>query len=222
MKDWFWHKLLKNLKIWSRSGILEMIDNTLDSNSPSRILSVGGYGPVNQYLEKSAFIRNTELITLDIEGKHNPDILIDITECSKVISSKTFDVVVAIEVLEHVLDPKKAISECHYILKENGVLILSTPWIIPIHDRPFDYYRFTPQALQEMCKDFSSITIYARGDYFDSIVLLMLRGLFIKGRAPRIFLLIGTLISITSKKPKFYPDISSIDSAMGYFLIAKK
>lgn len=199
-----------------------MIDNTLDSNSASRILSVGGYGPVDQHLEKSSFIRNAELITLDIEEKHNPDILIDITECSKVITPKTFDAVVAIEVLEHVLDPITAVKECHDILKENGVLILSTPWIIPIHDRPFDYYRFTPQALEEICKDFSSITIYARGDYFDSIVLLMLRGLFIKGRAPRIFLLIGTLISITSRKPKFYSDVSSIDSTMGYFLIARK
>ena len=222
MKDWVWHKLLKNLKRWSRSGIFEMVESFLLSQTSISILSVGGHGPVNEHLEKIVTSRNFELVTLDIDKKHAPDILIDLTECSNVIPSDSFEVVIAIEVLEHILDPKKAINECGKILTKQGVLIFSTPWIVPIHDRPFDYHRFTPQALQELCKDFSSVAIYARGNYFDSIVLLMLRGLFIKGVAPRIFLIIGTLISRLKKCPKVYSDLGRIDSTMGYLVIAVK
>lgn len=222
MKDWIWHKLLKNLKRWSRSGISEMVENAIVSKSPNSILSVGGHGPVNEHLEKIVFSRKIEFVTLDIDEKHNPDILFDLTECTKIIPLGSFDVLIAIEVLEHIRDPKKAVNECSKVLKPQGVLILSTPWIIPIHDRPFDFYRFTPQALQELCKDFSSVTIFARGNYLDSVVLLMLRGLFIKGVAPRIFLILGTVVSRLKKSPKIYSDLARIDSTMGYFVIAVK
>ena len=130
MKDWIWHKLLKNLKRWSRSGISEMVENAIVSKSPNSILSVGGHGPVNEHLEKIVFSRKIEFVTLDIDEKHNPDILIDLTECTKIIPLGSFDVLIAIEVLEHIRDPKKAINECSKVLK---------PQITPI---PADVFRF--------------------------------------------------------------------------------
>ncbi len=41
--------------------------------------------------------------------------------------AKSFDVVVSSEVIEHVTDPEKAISEMYRVLKPGGILILTTP-----------------------------------------------------------------------------------------------
>ncbi len=42
-------------------------------------------------------------------------------------NKNTFDFVVAIDVLEHLPDPKKGIKEISKVLKPNGILILATP-----------------------------------------------------------------------------------------------
>ena len=222
MKHWIWHRLLINLKRWSRAGIYEMLDEQLNADSLKQILSIGGFGPVNEHIYKIVSSGRGKLTTLDIDEHHYPEILADVSDCSQVIPACSFDAVIAIEVFEHVFDSRKAIGECNKILKENGVLIFSTPWITPIHDRPFDFYRFTPEALKELCQGFSSVAIYARGNYFDSLVVLMLRGLFSKGLAPRIFLIIGTFLSKVSRLPKVYSDLSRIDSTIGYFVVAVK
>lgn len=42
-------------------------------------------------------------------------------------ADNTFDVVICTEVIEHLLDPQKTISEFYRVLKPNGTLLLSTP-----------------------------------------------------------------------------------------------
>ncbi len=43
------------------------------------------------------------------------------------LSSERFDVITLIDTLEHLTDPKSALSESHRLLKKSGVLYLSTP-----------------------------------------------------------------------------------------------
>ena len=48
---------------------------------------------------------------------------------------KSFDVVHMSEIIEHVLDTDKALSEVHRVLKENGRLIITTPNCASFRDR---------------------------------------------------------------------------------------
>ncbi|RMH85299.1 class I SAM-dependent methyltransferase [Pseudomonas sp. AOB-7] len=61
-----------------------------------------------------------------------------------------FDTVVLLEVLEHLPAPKKAMQEACRVLKPNGKLIISTPFIYPIHDAPHDYQRWTQFGIEEL------------------------------------------------------------------------
>jgi len=222
LKDFFWFKFLQVLKTWSRIGLLKISQTTLNEYDCPKVLSIGGYGPVDEFLEPYVVKGSGIYTTLDIEKKHSPEVLGDVREVEKFFSPRTFDAVIALEVLEHVSDPELAINGIFKILKNQGVFIFSTPWIIPIHDRPSDYYRFTPVALRMLCKEFQNVKIFARGNYYDSVVVLLLRGLFMRGAAPRIFLIIGTLLAVFSRKPKIHDDLDKIDSTIGYVVIAHK
>ncbi len=41
--------------------------------------------------------------------------------------SQTFDTILMTEVLEHLIDPAKGVKSCQFLLKEGGILVLSTP-----------------------------------------------------------------------------------------------
>lgn len=64
------------------------------------------------------------------------------------IVSSSCNTVLATEVMEHVPDPDRMLAEIYRVLAPGGVLILSVPLHEPLHELPWDYYRFTPNALE--------------------------------------------------------------------------
>ncbi len=81
-------------------------------------------------------------IYADINAKHKPDIVLNVSDM-KQIDTKSIDVVNAIELFEHVKQIKEGLKECYRVLKNNGVLIISVPFLFPIHADPFDFQRWT-------------------------------------------------------------------------------
>mgnify|MGYP000610225863 CR=1 FL=1 len=69
----------------------------------------------------------------------------------------SFDFVISDQIIEHLEDPQKAIQESYRILKEGGIAIITTCFINYIHLCPKDFWRFSPEALRYLCKDFSEI-----------------------------------------------------------------
>lgn len=67
------------------------------------------------------------------------------------IGSDTYDLVLSIQVLEHLQNPEKAISEMSRVLKSGGMLFLSTNFLYPRHGSPHDYFRFTCDGLKTIC-----------------------------------------------------------------------
>lgn len=55
----------------------------------------------------------------------------------------TFHTVLCTNVLEHVSNMEKAFSEIARILKRGGYLIISVPFLYPVHESPYDFYRYT-------------------------------------------------------------------------------
>jgi hypothetical protein len=155
---------------------------------------------------------------------HAPQIIGDMTQISGILESQGLvpEIIIALEVLEHVPNFNEAILSCYQALETSGVFLMSTPWITPIHDRPGDYFRFTPELIKLHLARFGEFKIIARGNYFDSIIALMLRGLFSGGIAGKLIMVVGLVLSAIFPLPRNYSEIEKIDSCVGYFTVAKK
>lgn len=60
----------------------------------------------------------------------------------------TFDTILCTNVLEHVSESVKGFSELARVLKRNGYIIISVPFLYPLHEAPHDYYRYTVYGLK--------------------------------------------------------------------------
>jgi len=56
---------------------------------------------------------------------------------------RQFDVIIADQVFEHLRDPARAALNVRTMLKDDGVFMLATPFLIRIHAYPNDYTRWT-------------------------------------------------------------------------------
>jgi len=72
--------------------------------------------------------------------------------------------VLILDTLEHVEFARKAVEEAHRILKPNGILVISSVMKFPIHDYPYDYWRFTPEGFRSLLKPFDSCFVDFAGD----------------------------------------------------------
>lgn len=79
-----------------------------------------------------------------------------------------FDCILCTEVLEHVPNPVLALKEFYRILKPGGRIFLTTPFLVPLHEMPYDFFRYTPSALKSMAREanLSLTTIITKGEYF--------------------------------------------------------
>ena len=66
------------------------------------------------------------------------------------VEDATFDVVLCMQVLEHVPDPAAAVRELHRVVRPGGRVLLSTHGIYPFHPNPDDLWRWTSQGLERL------------------------------------------------------------------------
>ena len=85
--------------------------------------------------------------------KHNDInyIKLDLTKNLK-LKKNIFDNVIIFNVLEHLPNTENAFHQINNILKKNGILVGSTPFIYQVHGAPNDYFRFTKDFFYENLK----------------------------------------------------------------------
>ncbi|MEQ9639374.1 MAG: class I SAM-dependent methyltransferase [Alphaproteobacteria bacterium] len=63
------------------------------------------------------------------------------------------DAVISCQVLEHLQQPQAALREAHRILRRDGMMYLSSPFLYPIHAAPEDYGRYTRYFIEKVAAD---------------------------------------------------------------------
>ncbi len=164
-------KLSKNR---SRQGLYSFLEREFSAiPSGSRVLTVGSGGEINRRLTLFALQTGFNVLSFDVDPARNPDIVGDI--CTYEFEESSFDVIVICEVLEHVHSPHLAVQTLLRALDVGGKLILSTPFMLPIHEAPRDFYRFTRYGLEFLLREFEEVTIKPRNSYFEAIDVLWMR-----------------------------------------------
>ena len=122
----------------------------------SKILGVGAGGQARILVDKHTRNRGS-FIEIDIDPARKPDLVADI--CDLPFPDSSFDAVFMLEVLEHVPDQVAAAREVQRVLKKDGFLFLSVPFLFPVHDRPGDFHRLTSYALKRLFSGLMEIDV---------------------------------------------------------------
>lgn len=102
------------------------------------------------------FFYSSEYVGVDIEVSGHPeemkkaDVYFD--GINLPFDDSSFDGVLASEVFEHVFDLKACLKEIHRVLKPGGKMLVTCPFVWPLHEQPYDYARYTPHALEHLFK----------------------------------------------------------------------
>jgi len=214
--EWF----LKKSKDFSRENLYELLNYELNNTlGYQKVLNIGAGGTIESALRVH---HNLEIISIDIDSVKKPDIIMDV--CNMSFNDSTFDIVVMMEVLEHVADTKSAVQEIFRVLRNGGKVLVSTPYILGIHEEPYDYYRFTKYGLIEIFKNFSEVSVTERNGYASATMTLFMRLIISKNhtdqKVAKIFILLSTIGKIIIKWLDRIIQNSSVTT--GYFLVAKK
>jgi SAM-dependent methyltransferase len=81
------------------------------------------------------------------------------------------DSVMLTEVLEHCFDPASLLKETYRVLRKGGYLFITVPFLWPLHDMPYDEYRYTPFSLEKhlLNTGFRNIQVKALGGWNASL-----------------------------------------------------
>jgi SAM-dependent methyltransferase len=139
----------------------------------------------------------------------------------------SFDSAICSDVLEHIYDPKTFLREIHLVLKHDGILLLNVPFAFPLHESPYDYYRYTEWTLKRFMKEsgFEIITFESLGEIVATWIPLTTRGFcgfgFIGGFIAAIIQNISCFLLRFKLSRQFLSYRSNL-VPLGYFVASRK
>jgi SAM-dependent methyltransferase len=117
-----------------------------------------------------------EYVGADMRPGPGVDVVLDLHQIN--LPDASVGTVICCETLEHVEFPRKAVSEIHRILAPDGVLIVTVPMNLLIHNYPSDYWRYTPEGLKSLLAEFKHVVVASAGDrdFPDSVAAAAFKG----------------------------------------------
>lgn len=177
-----------------------------------------------------------KFLSLDVIPYPEVDLACDLAECVP-FRENSFDMLILMNVLEHVYNFHGLLDSLFYLLKPGGSLAIAVPFMIKIHQAPFDFQRYTHYSLEQMARQHGFKIVLLEG-YYDPIFFLgeatrnfrfwVLPKLSRPARwlARGLLILIEGLISllkpIVGKGYLKSPDAAKNPAAIGYHLVLKK
>lgn len=128
--------------------------------------------------------RVTRYIGLDLADNPIHDNQPDITwnEGKIPLDNDSVDCAICTEVLEHCPEPEAVLAEVCRVMRPDGLLVFTVPFLWPLHETPFDEYRYTPYALRRHLENsgFDRVDIRAMGGWDASLAQML--GLWVRRR----------------------------------------
>lgn len=112
------------------------------------------YYSMEKYFDSSNTFEMTDI---------NPDFGHKVLDITKMNYSNKYDIVLCLNVLEHVYDFQRGIDNIYKALRSGGTTVIAVPTFYPLHDEPGDYWRFSEHALKKMLSSFKKVRIHHKG-----------------------------------------------------------
>jgi SAM-dependent methyltransferase len=150
---------------WRQSNWKFLKEVVSESPSGDSILDVGaGHGDF-----ADIFI-GRNYYSLDIVPYPEVDLVADLGQVNP-FKPNSFDLIVLMNVLEHVYESRDLLKSLSGILKPGGRIAISVPFLLKVHQAPFDFARYTPYALEKMAY-FAGMKVQSIKGYYDTLFLI--------------------------------------------------
>ncbi len=152
--------------VYLRRNVYSFMQRIISEVRNSTVLEIGPYTeaqfraawPIvreNLYIDLGNELRknNCTYYTCDYNSNINPDFNCDFLDVEKIVGTNFFDVIIALECLEHSPRVWEIPKAMHRLLKDNGIIYISVPFYFLYHDPKPDYWRFTEDGLKLLFED---------------------------------------------------------------------
>ena len=184
-----------------------------------RILIIGG-GRLSEGARQLYRSPAVDVIAFDIYASPNVAFLADAHQIPAVDAS--FDAVWIQAVLEHVVEPALVVQEIHRVLRPAGLLFADTPFLWPVHEKAYDFTRYTASGHRWQFRRFELI---AAGTSSGPGTVLVLAIRHFAAALTRNSV-IGRILSIPFFWLRFLDDVCEprkrLDSAGGLFFFGRR
>lgn len=157
-----WH-FTKDTHQWQKKHFTRLYGNVLDVGC--------GDKPYENWLNTSQV---TRYIGIDVVSSIKVDVQIQPNEMWP-FEGNYFDCVIMTQSLEHFEDVEHVLLEVNRVLKKEGLLLITVPFVYPLHGVPHDFRRYTIFGLEKLLsKNFSMIDLCGKGKIGSVLSTLLL------------------------------------------------
>jgi SAM-dependent methyltransferase len=157
-----------------RRSILQFVERCAVSVPPgARVLDAGaGDAPYRELFAHTDYT-TTDWTRSVHAGARAADIVAPLDDLP--LEDASVDAVLCTQVLEHVESPAAVLAELHRVLRPGGCIWLTAPLVWPLHEEPYDFFRYTPYSLERLLTSagFSDVEIAPRNGYFATVAQLL-------------------------------------------------
>jgi SAM-dependent methyltransferase len=152
----------------------------IDEIKGKRVIEVGSCDVNGSLKALVTLFEPIEYIGVDIEKGFNVDIVCNAQNLAKKFGKESFDVVISTEMIEHIADWKKVISNFKKICKPQGIILITTrSYGFGYHAYPCDFWRYEVEDMKNIFSDCEILKIYNDAKN---------KGVFLKSKSPKILL----------------------------------
>jgi hypothetical protein len=108
----------------------------------------------------------SEYLGTDINSGVDVDIVADAHRLTETVGEEQFDVIISCSTFEHFKYPHRVAHEIMKALRIGGVVFIQTHQSFPLHAYPYDYFRFSREALAGLFGTQMGFQVRATDYYF--------------------------------------------------------
>jgi SAM-dependent methyltransferase len=154
-------------------NVLDAFITRCRSMNKPRVLELGTKRSVPDRSTKHAEWVPTasEFLGTDLEPGIDVDFTADVHQLSAVVGHNQFDIIISCSSFEHFKYPHVAAHEVMKVLRMGGLLFIQTHQTFPLHGYPFDYFRFSREALSGLFGTRMGFRVISTDYEFPAVIL---------------------------------------------------